>query len=356
MDGGCVYCMRSEENIERSAECEIEILFCKTYMFGKIIGTGSYVPKMLITNEELSKNVETTDQWIRERTGVRQRYLMKDETTADMAVRAAKEALSSAGISPEDIDAIVVSTVSSELILPNTACFVQEQIGAVNAFCFDINTACTGFMMAYNTVQSYIDSGLVETALIIGAEGLSKIVDWNDRGTCILFGDGAGAAIIRRNENAVFDTVMKSDGSQGSALTCHNEFSNRPRKIVKNEMRQTIRTYIEMDGQRIFKFAVKQVPECINELMNKMEITKDDIDIFVLHQANLRICQAIAKRLKVSMDKVPTNVGRYGNTSSACIPILLDELYKTGQLKEGQKIIMSGFGAGVTLAATYLEV
>lgn len=325
-------------------------------MFGKIIGTGSYVPKMLITNEELSKNVETTDQWIRERTGVRQRYLMKDETTADMAVKAAKEAVSSAGISPEDIDAIVVSTVSSELILPNTACFVQEQIGAVNAFCFDINTACTGFMMAYNTVQSYIDSGLVETALIIGAEGLSKIVDWNDRGTCILFGDGAGAAIIRRNENAVFDTVMKSDGSQGSALTCHNEFSNRPRKIVKNEMRQTFGTYIEMDGQRIFKFAVKQVPECINELMNKMEITKDDIDIFVLHQANLRICQAIAKRLKVSMDKVPTNVGRYGNTSSACIPILLDELYKTGQLKEGQKIIMSGFGAGVTLAATYLEV
>ena len=149
---------------------------------------------------------------------------------------------------------------------------------------------------------------------------------------------------------------MKSDGSQGSALTCHNEFSNRPRKIVKNEMRQTFGTYIEMDGQRIFKFAVKQVPECINELMNKMEITKDDIDIFVLHQANLRICQAIAKRLKVSMDKVPTNVGRYGNTSSACIPILLDELYKTGQLKEGQKIIMSGFGAGVTLAATYLEV
>ena len=325
-------------------------------MFGKIIGTGSYVPKMLITNEELSKNVETTDQWIRERTGVRQRYLMKDETTADMAVKAAKEAVSSAGISPEDIDAIVVSTVSSELILPNTACFVQEQIGAVNAFCFDINTACTGFMMAYNTVQSYIDSGLVETALIIGAEGLSKIVDWNDRGTCILFGDGAGAAIIRKNENAVFYTVMKSDGSQGSALTCHNEFSNRPRKIVKNEMRQTFGTYIEMDGQRIFKFAVKQVPECINELMNKMEITKDDIDIFVLHQANLRICQAIAKRLKVSMDKVPTNVGRYGNTSSACIPILLDELYKTGQLKEGQKIIMSGFGAGVTLAATYLEV
>lgn len=325
-------------------------------MFGKIIGTGSYVPKMLITNEELSKNVETTDQWIRERTGVRQRYLMKDETTADMAVKAAKDALKSVDVSPKDIDVIVVSTVSSELILPNTACFVQEQIGAVNAFCFDINTACTGFMMAYNTVQSYIDTGLVETALIIGAEGLSRIVNWDDRGTCILFGDGAGAAVIRKDEKAVFETVMKADGSQGSSLTCNNGFANRPRKIVKNEKTKELGTYIEMDGQKIFKFAVKQVPECINELMEKIKVAKDEIDMFVLHQANLRICQAIAKRLKVSMDKVPTNVERYGNTSSACIPILLDELYKKGQLKTGQKIVMSGFGAGVTLAATYLEV
>ena len=249
-----------------------------------------------------------------------------------------------------------MSTVSSELILPNTACFVQEQIGAVNAFCFDINTACTGFMMAYNTVQSYIDTGLVETALIIGAEGLSRIVNWDDRGTCILFGDGAGAAVIRKDEKAVFETVMKADGSQGSSLTCNNGFANRPRKIVKNEKTKELGTYIEMDGQKIFKFAVKQVPECINELMEKIKVAKDEIDMFVLHQANLRICQAIAKRLKVSMDKVPTNVERYGNTSSACIPILLDELYKTGQLKTGQKIVMSGFGAGVTLAATYLEI
>lgn len=325
-------------------------------MFGKIIGTGSYVPEMLITNSELSKNVETTDQWISERTGVRQRYVMKNETTAQMAVKAAKDALKSVDVSPKDIDVIVVSTVSSELILPNTACFVQEQIGAANAFCFDINTACTGFMMAYNTVQSYIDTGLVETALIIGAEGLSRIVNWDDRGTCILFGDGAGAAVIRKDEKAVFETVMKADGSQGSSLTCNNGFANRPRKIVKNEKTKELGTYIEMDGQKIFKFAVKQVPECINELMEKIKVAKDEIDMFVLHQANLRICQAIAKRLKVSMDKVPTNVERYGNTSSACIPILLDELYKTGQLKTGQKIVMSGFGAGVTLAATYLEI
>ena len=305
---------------------------------------------------------------------------MKNETTATMATEAAKRAVENAGIKPEEIDVIVVSTVSSNLILPNTACFVQEQIGAINAFCFDINTACTGFMMAYNTVQSYINSGLVKTALIIGAEGLSRIVDWSDRGTCILFGDGAGAAIVKASEAAVFETVMKSDGRKGSALTCYNGFAARPRKIFTEEKQEisdiyekmngqensdtykkidgqeSLDTFVKMDGQEIFRFAVKEVPKCINELMEKMNITSDDVDMFVLHQANLRICQGIAKRLKISMDKVPTNVSEYGNTSSACIPILLDELFKAGKLKKGDRIIMSGFGAGVTLAATYLEI
>ena len=346
-------------------------------MFGKIIGTGSYVPENIVTNNDLTKIVETSDSWIEERTGVKQRHLMKNETTA---TEAAKRAVENAGIKPEEIDVIVVSTVSSNLILPNTACFVQEQIGAINAFCFDINTACTGFMMAYNTVQSYINSGLVKTALIIGAEGLSRIVDWSDRGTCILFGDGAGAAIVKASEAAVFETVMKSDGRKGSALTCYNGFAARPRKIFTEEKQEisdiyekmngqensgtckkidgqkSSDTFVKMDGQEIFRFAVKEVPKCINELMEKMNITSDDVDMFVLHQANLRICQGIAKRLKISMDKVPTNVSEYGNTSSACIPILLDELFKAGKLKKGDRIIMSGFGAGVTLAATYLEI
>lgn len=349
-------------------------------MFGKIIGTGSYVPENIVTNNDLTKIVETSDSWIEERTGVKQRHLMKNETTATMATEVAKRAVENAGIKPEEIDVIVVSTVSSNLILPNTACFVQEQIGAINAFCFDINTACTGFMMAYNTVQSYINSGLVKTALIIGAEGLSRIVDWSDRGTCILFGDGAGAAIVKASEAAVFETVMKSDGRKGSALTCYNGFAARPRKIFTEEKQEisdiyekmngqensdtykkidgqeSLDTFVKMDGQEIFRFAVKEVPKCINELMEKMNITSDDVDMFVLHQANLRICQGIAKRLKISMDKVPTNVSEYGNTSSACIPILLDELFKAGKLKKGDRIIMSGFGAGVTLAATYLEI
>ena len=266
-------------------------------MFGKIIGTGSYVPENIVTNNDLTKIVETSDSWIEERTGVKQRHLMKNETTATMATEAAKRAVENAGIKPEEIDVIVVSTVSSNLILPNTACFVQEQIGAINAFCFDINTACTGFMMAYNTVQSYINSGLVKTALIIGAEGLSRIVDWSDRGTCILFGDGAGAAIVKASEAAVFETVMKSDGRKGSALTCYNGFATRPRKIFTEEKQEisdiyektngqeSSDTFVKMDGQEIFRFAVKEVPKCINELMEKMNITSDDVDMFVLHQA-----------------------------------------------------------------------
>lgn len=324
-------------------------------MFGKIIGTGSYIPEKKMFNEELAKYVDTSDEWIAERTGIKSRHIMGQETTADMAALAADRAIENAGIHAQDIDMIIVSTVSSNLILPNTACFVQEHIGAENAFCFDINTACTGFIMAYNTVQSYINSGLIEIALVIGAEGLSRIVDWNDRGTCILFGDGAGAAVIRRDKQAVFETVMKSDGRKGKALTCNNGFANRKRRIFEQEQENNYSTYVEMDGQEIFRFAVKQVPECIHELMDKIEMSMDEIDMFVLHQANLRILQGIAKRLKVPMEKVPVNVSEYGNTSSACIPILLDSLNRNHQIKKGDKIIMSGFGAGVTLSATYME-
>lgn len=325
-------------------------------MFGKIIGTGSYIPEKIVTNQELAQYVDTSDEWVTERTGVRKRHMMNCETTADMAVKAAKRALDSAGIAADTIDMIIVSSVSSNLLLPNTACFVQEQIGAENAFCFDINAACTGFIMAYNTVQSYMNAGLIETALIIGAEGLSRIVDWSDRATCILFGDGAGAAVIQKNEKAVFETVMKSDGRKGNALTCSNGFANRRPIIVGGEQEKNFSTFVQMDGQEIFRFAVKQVPECINELMSKINVSADEIDMFVLHQANLRILQSIAKRLKMPMEKIPVNVTEYGNTSSACIPMLLDELFRSKKLVSGNKVIMSGFGAGLTLSATYIEI
>lgn len=325
-------------------------------MFGKIIGTGSYVPEKILTNNDLAQFVETTDEWVRERTGVEERHVMQDETTADMAVKAAEKAVAAAGISAEEIDMIIVSSVSSNLILPNTACFVQEAIGAVNASCFDVNTACTGFMTAYNTVQSYINTGLIETALIIGAEGLSRIVDWSDRGTCILFGDGAGAAVIKKDETAVFDTVMHADGSKGKALTCENGYASRKRLFDTEQNDTEIRdlTYVDMDGQEVFRFAVKQVPMCINELLEKMAITEKDVDLFLLHQANRRIIESVAKRIGTTMDKVPMNIMKYGNTSSACIPILLDELVREDRIKKGDRVVMSGFGAGLTWSATYM--
>lgn len=328
-------------------------------MFGKIIGTGAYIPERVLTNEDLTSYVETDNQWIIDRTGIEKRHVMKEETTVDMATMAAKRALVSANIPSQKIDLIIVSSVSSNVILPNAACVVQSRIGATNASCFDINSACTGFLTAYNIAQSQINAGIIETALIIGSEGLSRLVDWSDRGTCILFGDGAGAVVLSREENAVFETVMHADGSQGEALTMDSAFAHRTR-LIDNGMSvtdetQNKRQYIDMDGQSIFRFATRQVPECIDELLNKMNKSKDDIDLFVLHQANKRILQAIGRRLKVDEDKIPMNIMKYGNTSSACIPILLNQLVTEGKVKAGDRIVMSGFGAGLTWGATYLE-
>ena len=287
-------------------------------MFGKIIGTGSYAPDNVVCNNDLKE------------------------------CRAAEKAIENAGISCEKIDLIIVSTVSSDTILPSTACIVQDQLKATNAMCFDINVACTGFITAYNIAQSYINAGLVETALVIGAEGLSQIVDWTDRTTAILFGDGAGAAIIKKDEKARFETVMHSDGSMGGALTCENSIQYRGINDSK-------KTFVSMNGQEVFRFAVRKVPECIEELISKMKIEKSEIDLFLLHQANKRILESIGKRLKVSMDLIPENVSEYGNTSSASIPILLDEMVRDGKIQKGNKIIMAGFGAGLTWSAVYLE-
>lgn len=322
-------------------------------MFGKIIGLGSYIPQMKILNDELSAIIDSNDSWIRERTGICARHVMDGENTATMASKAAKEAIKNAGISAEEIDLIIVSSVSSNLILPNTACFVQEQIHAEKAMCFDINSACTGFIVAYNTVQSYINMGLIKTALIVSAEGLSKLVDWTDRGTCILFGDGAGAAVVQANESAVFETVMNADGSGKNALFMENDFARRAIPFGKRENEK--KNFIMMDGREVFRFAVNKVPQCIDELLEKIDKDVDDIDCFVFHQANERILKSIAKRLKIEDSKVPMNMAEYGNTSSACIPILLSELVSSEKIKRGDYIVMSGFGAGFTWAATYLE-
>jgi len=246
--------------------------------------------------------------------------------------------MENAGVSAEEIDLILLSTVSSNVVLPSTACEVQKLIGATNAVCFDLNAACSGFLFALNTAQAYIHAGMIKNALLIGAESLSNIMDWEDRGTAILFGDGAGAAVLCAEEGEITPCVMHSDGIKGEALICNNECPK-----------------VKMDGQAVFKFAVRQVPACIQELLTAIDKKAEDIDLFVLHQANLRIVEGVAKRLQLDLERFPMNLMEYGNTSSASIPILLDELNRQGRLKKGMKIVMAGFGAGLSWGAAYME-
>lgn len=319
-------------------------------MIGKICGTGSYVPAHFLDNNDLAKIVDTNDEWIRERTGVVRRHIIEEETTVSMSVEASKRALENAGMAPEELDLILVSTFTSEVLLPCTACEVQNALGAVNATGFDLNAACAGFLFAYNTAQAYIDSGMYATVLVIGAESLSNTINWKDRGTCILFGDGAGAAILKAQEGACYKPVTYSDGRLSGALTC----LSRHRKDWTPQG-EDLDSYMQMDGQAVFKFAVRQVPVAIQEALAVAGAKVSDIDYFILHQANQRIVEAVAKRLKSDMSKFPMNMEEYGNTSSASIPILLDEMNRQGKLKKGQKLVMSGFGAGLSWGATYLE-
>lgn len=318
-------------------------------MIGKICGTGAYVPEDYLDNNDLAAMVETNDEWIQERTGIIRRHIIKDDTTVSMAVKASRRALDMSGLSPEDLDLIMLPTVSSNIVVPSAACQVQKELGAVNATCFDMNAACTGFMFCYIAAQAYISIGLYRNILVIGSESLSNLVNWKDRGTCILFGDGAGAAVIRAEEGTVYQPVTHSDGNLGHTLTCdsrHNKDWDQADNMDN--------TYLKMDGQAVFKFAVKKVPEVINEVLMKNQVDISDIDWFVLHQANKRIIDSIAKRLGVSRDKFPTNVEEYGNTSSASIPILLDEMNRKGLLKPGQKIMMAGFGGGLSWGAAIM--
>lgn len=279
-------------------------------------------------NDDLSKIVETNDQWIRSRTGIGERRIATDDSTSDMAAKAAARAIEQAGIDPEEIDLIILATSSPDYCFPNGACEVQAKVGAVNAACFDISSACTGFVFALSTAHAYISSGLYKTALVIGADLLSKLVDWTDRSTCVLFGDGAGAAVVTAAENGIIGLNMHSNGAKGGVLTCGSRSTGNFLLGKKPEL-----GYMTMEGQEVFKFAVKQVPECIKEVLEETGNTAEDIDQFIIHQANYRIIESIAKRLKVDLEKFPVNMEHYGNTSGASVPILLDELNRAGKLK-----------------------
>ena len=317
---------------------------------GKICGTGSYVPPRVMDNDDMAKLVDTNDEWIRERTGIARRHIAKEETTSWMAGQAAARAVEQSGIAPEEIDMIILATSSSETIYPCAACEVQKEIGAVNAVGYDLNAACTGFVLGFNTAQAYIQAGIYRTILVAGAESMSHMIDWTDRGTCILFGDGAGAVLLRAQEGTPVRMAAHSDGKKGPALTG----LSRHRKDWDLEEEEK-NAYIQMDGQGVFKFAVRKVPEIIEEILEQSNVSLEEINYFILHQANRRIIEAVAKRLKTDISRFPMNLEEYANTSAATVPILLDEMNRKGMFKEGQKLIMAGFGAGLTWAGCLFE-
>ncbi|HJB08193.1 MAG TPA: ketoacyl-ACP synthase III [Candidatus Enterocloster faecavium] len=316
----------------------------------RIVGTGSYVPEQIVTNDDLAKIVDTNDEWIRTRTGIRQRRLVTEEGTSQMAAKAAKRALEQSGVKPEEIELIILGTSSQDYCFPSGACEVQAMIGAVNAVCYDLSAACTGFVYALNTAHAFIKAGIYRTALIIGSDVLSKLIDWSDRGTCVLFGDGAGAAVVKADETGILGMRMYSDGTKGDVLICGARTNGNFLLGKKPEL-----GYMTMNGQEVFKFAVKKVPEVIRQVLEDTGTPMEEIRYFVLHQANYRIIESVAKRLKVDMEKFPANMEYYGNTSGASIPILLDEMNRAGKLNPGDKIILSGFGGGLTWGATLIQ-
>ena len=303
--------------------------------------------------------VETSDEWIRERTGIGERHVSVGETVVTLGSEAACKALEQAGKRAEEIDVILVATCSPEQYLPCCACQVQAAIGAVNALAFDVNAACSGFLFALNTADAYLRTGLAENALVIGSEVLSKLVDWTDRGSCILFGDGAGAVVVERCEASpgILGRALHSDGTGGGVLQCGARELTTPyarTSAAKTDQKQQTddrEHYIQMDGQEVYRFATRRVPQCIEEALADAGLAVPDIDLFVLHQANARIIDAVAKRLHADREKFPTNLERVGNLSSASIPVLLDELHRQGKLHRGDRIVLAGFGAGLTIGA-----
>ncbi|MDE6917140.1 MAG: ketoacyl-ACP synthase III [Lachnospiraceae bacterium] len=326
----------------------------------RITGTGSALPEKIVTNFDLQKLVETSDEWIQKRTGIAQRRVSTGETVASLAAGACTKALEMAGKAAEEVDLILVATCSPELLLPCCACQVQDRIGASHAAAFDLNAACAGFLFALNTAQAYLQSGIYKNALIVGSEVLSKLVDWTDRGTCILFGDGAGAAFVEAQaEDFVCENGRKSgvecmvqgaDGARGMVLSC----AERALNSAFFSESQDGNLFVQMDGQEVYKFATKQVPACIQQALGQMGIAVDDVDWFLLHQANVRIIESVAKHLKADLAKFPMNIQDVGNMSSATIPVLLDACCRSGKIKRGDRIVLSGFGAGLTYGASVL--
>lgn len=320
-----------------------------------IIGTGSYVPERILTNAELEKMVDTSDDWIVARTGIRERRIAaEDEYTSDLAAKAARRAIEQAGIDPMEIDLIIVATVTPDMFFPSTACFVQQKIGAKRAACFDVSAACSGFLYAIEIAQQFITSSTYNTVLVIGADKLSSIVDWTDRNTCVLFGDGAGAAILRNRagSHGVVHTYMGSDGSLTDVLYMPGGGCRCP--VSPENFSQKLNT-IKMSGRETFKYAVTALLTAANAALEGSGLKADDLACIIPHQANLRIIEAVAARMNVPIERFMVNLDRFGNTSAAAVAIALDEANRTERMKIGDYVLLIVFGGGLTWASSVVQ-
>jgi len=304
-----------------------------------LVGTGRFLPPDVLTNDDLSKMVETSDEWIVSRTGIRERHIARGLSALDMGAQAARAALDNAGLSPEDIDMVVAATVTPDRRLPSLACDLQQKMGFSNAFCFDINAACTGFIYAVDVAARYLMTGGAKNALVVSVEKLTDIIDFTDRTTCILFGDGAGAVVLTASgaPGGLLGSHLASRGDAGASLSCPWD------------------GYIQMDGQKVFKFAMLAMPEAIEKVLAETGRTVGDLTYVIPHQANIRIIESVMRRYGIPPDKMIVTIDRHGNTSSASIPIALDELNRAGRIQPGDLLMLVGFGAGLTYGATLFE-
>jgi len=320
-----------------------------------IAGLGMCVPDRILTNEDLTKIVDTTDEWITKRTGIRERRLTDPDTaTSDLATRAAERALADAGIAAADLDLVLCATATGDYLWPATACIIQNKIGATHAAAFDLSAACSGFCYGMATAAGFIQSGAMRRILVIGADTLSKQINWEDRGTCILFGDGAGAAVLTpcAADEGVLSSVLGSDGSEVESVWMPAGGTRTPLNEAEIALKHNT---IHMKGREVYEFVMKVIPDVIEDALRRACLRTEDVNLLVLHQANLRIIEGVGKRLKISEDRLFVNVDRYGNTSAASIPIALTEAAQQGRLKRGDVVVTVGFGAGLTWAANVIR-
>lgn len=322
---------------------------------GRITGTGSYLPEKVLTNADLEKMVDTDDEWIVTRTGIRERHVAADgEATSDLAFHASVEALDSAGLAPEEIDLIIVATTTPDYPFPSTASLLQARLGAYKAAAFDIQAVCTGFVYALSTADQFIRSGMYKKVLVVGAEVLSSLMDWSDRSTCILFGDGAGAVVLEADESerGIVSSHLHADGSQYDLLYVPGGGSREP---ISRELLDSGRQFIRMKGNEVFRVAVNALESTVLEALEANNLKAEDIDLLVPHQANIRIINATGKKLGLSADKVMITVDRHGNTSSASIPLALCEAVKENRVKDGSLVLLEAFGGGFTWGSVLLR-